>query len=92
MEKQNKFEVGISEVNLNQHSAKTGYPIFEQLRGVHFTMWAHDKQEVAEKIAKIIASATGTEITYSPEPYLNSVLEWCFATKEFDCNITVEQM
>lgn len=87
MEKQSKFEIGISEVNLRDNCS---VPVFEALSGVHFTMWAYNKREVAEKIAKIIAAMTHTNITHGPEPYLSSVVEWSIITSQFDVNVAIK--
>ena len=92
MEKQARFEAFITEVNVNRYFAKTEYPIFDALHGVHFSIWARDKKEVAEKVVKIISLATNTTAHYGPEPYLSSALEWTFSTKEFECKFGIEKM
>jgi len=92
MEKQARFEAFITEANVNRNFTKNEYPIFDALYGVHFSIWAYNKQEVADKVAKIISLATNTTVHYGPEPYLSSVLEWTFSTKEFECKFGIEKM
>ena len=90
MEKQSQFKVGISEVDFRGRDYSV--PVFDDLTGVEFVMWAYTKKEVAEKIAKIISTMTHTTITYGPEPYLSSALEWVIGTSQFDVNITIKQI
>lgn len=88
-----KFEAFITEVNTNFYlHGRDHYPVFKALQGVHFTMYAEDKKEVAEKVAEIISAATGESITHAPEPYLSSVLEWTFDTKNLDIKFGIEKM
>ena len=95
MEKQSRFEAFITEVDavdFEQHFVKTEYPIFDALHEVHFSIWARTKEEVANKVAKIISLATNATIQYGPVPYRSSVIEWTFATDEFYCNFGIEEM
>ena len=84
-----KFEAFIIEVT-SKHQKH--YPVFEVLRGVHFIMYAESKKEVAEKVAEIISTIVGQEVTSGPEPYLSSVLEWTFDTADLDITFGIEKM
>lgn len=86
---------GMLEAFITEVNVKPGVKPPENLKLIdrmHLSMYESNKQEFADRVAKLICELTGAKLEVPVQPYLSSVLEWTFVTDKFDVNIGIEVM